>query len=51
MNGKPHQNKPDVDNICKGIFDSLCKDDSFIWDVRITKCWGVTGAVFVFEID
>lgn len=35
----PHKLKPDKDNIEKGILDALCKEDSHIWDGRITKIW------------
>lgn len=37
MNGTPHQQKPDSDNLAKSVFDSLLKEDCKIWDVRITK--------------
>jgi Holliday junction resolvase RusA-like endonuclease len=41
--GCPHKQKPDKDNIEKGILDSLCRDDSHIWDGRITKIWCYEG--------
>jgi Holliday junction resolvase RusA-like endonuclease len=47
MNGKPHQQKPDKDNIEKAFTDALCKDDSYIWDGRTTKIWGYTGKIEV----
>ena len=31
--------KPDVDNMCKAVFDSLFSEDKYISDVRITKFW------------
>ena len=49
MSGKPHQQKPDVDNLCKALFDALFKDDSHIWDCRITKIWGESGRIMVGE--
>lgn len=36
---KPHQNKPDVDNLLKAFMDALKPADQVIWDVRITKRW------------
>lgn len=39
MRGKPHQSKPDKDNIEKALCDSLLKDDSGVWDGRVTKLW------------
>lgn len=50
MDGKPHQQKPDGDNILKGIQDALCKDDSYVWDVRITKRWAYKGRIDIYNI-
>lgn len=50
MDGAPHQQKPDKDNIEKGILDALLKDDSKVWDGRITKRWGRSGKIVVYEI-
>lgn len=35
----PHRQKPDVDNLEKGIFDSLFKNDAAIWSSQIQKFW------------
>ena len=48
---QPHQQKPDVDNILKGFFDCLCKEDKMIWDVRATKKWSDEGQIDIYEID
>ena len=40
MNGKPHQGKPDLDNLMKSLMDALFEDDTHIWDSRITKLCG-----------
>ncbi len=37
MNGKPHQQKPDGDNILKGFLDALTTNDEIIWDKHIRK--------------
>lgn len=50
MDGTPHQQKPDKDNIEKGILDALLKDDSKVWDGRISKKWGRSGKIVVYEI-
>lgn len=47
MAGTPHQQKPDVDNLLKGLLDSCYQDDSCVWDVRATKIWGETGKICV----
>jgi len=50
-NMSPHQQKPDVDNLNKAFFDSLLADDSMIWDCRITKYWGMSGKIVIYNID
>ena len=49
MDGQPHQIRPDVDNICKSVFDALHKDDSHIYDIRATKLWGYSGKIIVWK--
>lgn len=51
MNNTPHQQKPDADNMIKALKDSLCKDDSVIWDYRITKYWGKSGKILIYKIE
>lgn len=50
MDGKPHQSKPDKDNLEKALMDALFTDDSHIWDSRVTKLWGETGKIIIREI-
>ena len=45
MAGKPHKQKPDVDNLIKSVFDALCEDDSYIYDIRATKLWDWKGSI------
>lgn len=45
MNGKPHQQKPDKDNLEKAFLDALCSEDSYIWDGRVTKIWAYEGKI------
>jgi len=51
MDGKPHQQKPDKDNLEKALLDAARKghvsDDCTIWDGRVSKLWGETGAVII----
>ncbi|EOF5040629.1 RusA family crossover junction endodeoxyribonuclease [Providencia rettgeri] len=47
MNGKPHQQKPDKDNLEKALLDAIFDDDSRIWDGRVSKVWGATGMITV----
>lgn len=39
MNGQPHQQKPDIDNLIKAFLDALCTDDSYVYDIRAVKRW------------
>lgn len=50
MDGKPHQSKPDKDNLEKALMDALFTDDSHIWDSRVTKLWGEEGQIIIKEI-
>lgn len=47
LNGKPHTQKPDIDNLEKAFLDCLCKNDSFVWSVNKTKRWGETGKIII----
>ena len=47
MRGDHHKQKPDVDNLIKGLLDAVFDDDSHVWDVRITKLWGDFGEITV----
>lgn len=49
--GKPHQSRPDADNLIKALQDSLCSEDSYIWDVRITKRWAYSGSIEIYKIN
>src|SRR5574340_1228841 len=43
MNGKPHQQKPDADNLVKAFMDCLSGDDAGVWNIRIRKYWSLDG--------
>lgn len=47
MNGQPHQQKPDIDNLTKSLLDALFDDDSHIWDIRTSKVWGEMGQIII----
>lgn len=51
MFGKPHQQRPDVDNFGKGLLDALCLEDSYVYDVRFRKQWSVLGGIELFIDD
>jgi Holliday junction resolvase RusA-like endonuclease len=47
MIGKPHKQKPDLDNLIKALGDAVYKDDSVIWNITATKRWWDTGMISI----
>ena len=47
MNGKPHCQTPDIDNVYKGFSDSVCGDgDSHIHTIgNLKKIWSTEGSI------
>lgn len=43
--GDPHTQKPDIDNLVKGVLDSFFEDDSNVHEVNAKKIWANVGAV------
>jgi Holliday junction resolvase RusA-like endonuclease len=49
MLGKPHQQRPDWDNLSKAVCDALVKEDSVIWRCMATKLWAEEGSITIKE--
>lgn len=49
LDGEPHTQKPDVDNLGKALMDAVHDDDSGVYDIRVTKLWGYSGSIIVNE--
>lgn len=47
MNGTPHQQRPDIDNLAKAFMDALCEDDSYIYSLKAEKRWAEEGSIVV----
>jgi Holliday junction resolvase RusA-like endonuclease len=47
MAGRPHTQKPDIDNLCKAFLDALMEDDAGVWALSAEKRWAERGAVVV----
>ena len=47
LNRKPHQQKPDIDNLGKALLDAIFDEDCQIWDIRLTKIWGYEGKIII----
>ena len=48
FDGKPHQQKPDKDNLEKAFLDAVLPDDSKVWDGRVSKYWGRKAMIKVY---
>lgn len=50
MDGLPHQQKPDLDNLIKAVKDALAEDDSHVYLYhRASKVWGREGKIIIFD--
>jgi len=50
MDGKPHQQRPDLDNLLKALKDSLLDEDCVVWKYEeIEKRWGDLGKIIIKE--
>jgi Holliday junction resolvase RusA-like endonuclease len=47
MRGLPHRQKPDIDNLCKALFDSVFDDDCHIAAIQLYKHWDDTGRIII----
>ena len=45
MCGLPHQQKPDIDNLIKGLLDAIYQDDCVVWHIEASKFWHDKGAM------
>jgi Holliday junction resolvase RusA-like endonuclease len=49
MSGKPHQSRPDLDNLLKAVNDCLLKEDSTVWFVEASKIWWDEGKIIFYN--
>lgn len=48
MAGKPHQQKPDLDNLIKALIDAVHAEDSHIWHLQCCmKIWSDEGSILI----
>lgn len=47
MNGTPHRQKPDVDNLLKAFLDALLDDDAHVHKVTASKSWAEKDFIIV----
>jgi len=48
LDGKPHDQKPDIDNFSKCWMDSLSDNDREVWNLHAIKVWGYEGQIIIF---
>lgn len=48
MNGQPHQQKFDVDNLTKACLDAFGEDDAFVHTLQVTKRWAENGRIILY---
>lgn len=51
MSGKPHESKPDIDNLIKGLFDAVFDKDETIWSVYAEKRWAEIPSITIAKIN
>jgi len=49
MLGKPHKQKPDIDNLVKALLDAVFDDDSHVYEIRAVKFWDEVGSFFILN--
>ena len=49
MNYQDHQQRPDIDNLLKGLMDALLEEDSHIHTVYARKIWSEQGAIEFYK--
>jgi Holliday junction resolvase RusA-like endonuclease len=47
---RPHQQKPDLDNLLKALMDAVLDEDSHISHVQVKKIWGERGEIIIGSI-
>jgi len=47
MIGTPHRQRPDTDNLAKGIMDSLLPEDCKVWHIQAKKFWSIEGHIIL----
>lgn len=50
MNDRPHEQRPDIDNLIKGLFDATFEEDCHIWSISAEKRWAKVGSIKIGEL-
>ena len=49
MDGQPHQQTPDRNNLTKALEDALYHNDSRVWKSSEEKRWGARGQIIILQ--
>lgn len=49
--GHPHRQRPDLDNLIKGLLDAVFRDDAHVHEIQASKVWADEGSIYVAELD
>lgn len=51
MDGKPHQQSPDLDNLVKGLWDAILEQDNYIYSIKgeLGKYWAKEGKIILIQ--
>jgi Holliday junction resolvase RusA-like endonuclease len=51
MDGKPHQQSPDLDNLVKGFWDAILEQDNYIYSIKgeLGKYWAKEGKIILIQ--
>lgn len=47
LNGTPHKERMDIDNLTKAFLDCLDSEDKHIWNLHARKVWSYTGKIII----
>lgn len=50
MNGMPHEQTPDIDNLTKGFLDAIFEQDKQVWSIWIEKRWSETPHIAIEKL-
>lgn len=50
MDGKPHQQRPDTDNLTKAVKDALAVEDSYIYEEHAAKYWAKRPGITIYNL-
>ena len=49
MENTAHRQRPDLDNMVKGLIDAVYKEDAIIHTIEASKLWAATGHIIIIS--